>query len=201
MTTFFVTLDRIRRATAFQDDAFWDVGHVLSITPEIISYRDFIIHNRSHFEFITFDGFIIRLCFMYFGPDCPLNTYFNGYVTIPNYIGVNVHDFTEMQSLFHPPVEFTYGCLSSNTVGWDHNHYNDQSLCHPVEDTDYPQTYISGPVQVLEEALAVVQCIRRYFYQPKQQAAFEQFEEELIQRTWAPSRVATWIEKGFDVLL
>lgn len=94
----------------------------------------------------TSDGYTIRLKMMDAG-------YINGYVTVPARLENVLYELASCESEYdlpfsaEMPVEITY--MTSNTIGWDHNHASDMQTF-----TDFPQ--------VLEEARQVIQVLEEF---------------------------------------
>lgn len=63
---------------------------------------------------------------------------------------------------------------------------------------------VSGPIQILDEALDTIRVLRAYNMKlegEKARQRVRQFTEELMQKVWHPKRVMAWIESGFDASL
>lgn len=188
-------LDRLRDRTLYGDDRYWDVSSFLSRTPEIIAVRPL---TDSAVEYTTFDGCIIRAVFVDVRYMSSPMSYWNGYVNVPSHFEsrafLDMVDYATLEAVLpHVPVEFTFGSTRDRRVGWDHNHYNDQSLSEPMREN----TYVTGPVQILEEGLSVVRAIRQHEYGVRRAQTMQTIEEELMQTAWAPSRVARMLEHGY----
>jgi hypothetical protein len=102
-------------------------------------------------------------------------------------------DYSTVQGTIPVPIDLTYGNTGNRTVGWDHAHTSDQNLLRPVE---HPWSYITGPVQILEEGLAVVRSFRLFEKVPIRVRTTHMILEDLMRNVWSPVRVARWAQMG-----
>jgi len=64
-----------------------------------------------------------------------------------------------------------------------------------MQTSEWP-TYITGPVQILEEGLGVVRSFRILEKATQRRKATNVIVEELMQVTWSPTRIARWVDEG-----
>lgn len=181
------------------DDAYWDLGDVLRKHPEIFSVR---FNDFSTLAFSVEDGFRVHIVKVE-----SFGCYFNGYVSIPSNLPF-VHDalasscdeweFQYRTGVGMGTVELTY--ISGSTIGWDHAHGFDANLLYPAH--LQPEKKISGPVQVLEEALSIIQDLKKAEETARRQKKKEEMAiltEDLMRAAWHPARVLRWIEHGVEL--
>lgn len=196
------TIECVRRQTLYQDPGYWDCEALMKASHEIIGSRVRTMHRGLdmvvNIEWETFDGFLMTASLMDLRP---MSMWWNGYITFPLSVDGgtfhNLSDYDALNQILPLPVELTYGSNSARKIGWDHNHYHDQQLNTPM-DPDYART-VTGPVQILEEALAVVRTIRMHHHAPNCAKTLRVVEEELMAKSWAPARIAGWLALGHDV--
>ena len=148
----------------------------------------------------TKEGFEIKIALQ----NSIYHTHFNGYVKLPRemhpevirWLNENVEELEDNLNM-----EITYHDADRNVFGWDHGHYNDACLIQPLPQ-DEPDKYISGPVQVLEEAR---DFIKKVLYREKEimcgkkQEEMRIIEEELVAKAVSPERVEKWVNVGFEM--
>ena len=185
------SLRRMKASCAIQDNRYWKIELEKGDCFDIAASK-----FGKIMVFTTKDGFKIDLRFQ-----TGHAAYFNGYVTIPEYIlalGLDPHRWsTNIWNTIHfsQPITFSH----RGTVGWDHYHSYDGNLFQPL--ADQTNKHIIGPVQVMEEAREFIREIKRLEEEMKKQKIREhmsRIEEELIQRTCHPRRIGKWLEQGFD---
>lgn len=181
------------------DDAYWNLEPLLQKHPEICKIR---FDDLSTLEFSTREGFCVRIVKVE-----SFGCYFNGYVSVPAAFPfvlealVSSHDEWEFQcrsGVGVGTVELTY--KSGSTIGWDHAHGFDANLLYPGH--LQPEKRISGPVQVLEEALSVIEDLHNAEEMARRQKKKEMMillTEDLMRAAWHPRRVRWWVEKGMDL--
>jgi len=195
-------LNPFKADCVLQDDEYWDLEHALvrhreemNPTFRVTRYHSLVV------TLSTVDGFVIDMMFVQ--SSC-FGFYWNGYVTVQEAQfpllerAVKESHQTELQYELGIHVELTY--KDRTTIGWDHAHGHDAKFDQTLH--AQPGTVVSGPVQVLEEALEVVKALRRYNTRIEMSHAHErvrQYTEELMQKAWHPKRVLAWVESGLDV--
>lgn len=195
-------LREMRECCAIRDARYWDLASVL--TDDVVREPETLSEaGRNHVLCLVLrDGYEIRLLF---GQRMGMPTHFNGYVTIPSSAPfarsvLTSSDYDGLQIAANiQTVELTYSHNNSK-VGWDHLHSWDGDLGEP--EAMQPHTQISGPVQVFEEAMAVVNDLRRYEWGQQKKAKAVQVAvllEELMAKAWHPTRVKMWVEAGVDM--
>jgi len=194
-------LQQMKDRCVIKDADYWNV--------ELKEGEITIKNNNRTLYLITEEGFGIRIVFQYWGG--PL--YFNGYVSLPS--TSVVHHLTQwiidnpgydnMNYGLALNVELTYSNEKNEKMkeyGWDHAHYWDADFGKPL--ASQPHKHPSGPVQVLEEARAVIQAMKVFENSLRRQAMdrkqeeMEIIREELMMKACHPRRIALWAEQGFD---
>ena len=193
------SLCRMKGWCAIQDNRYWNVELEKGEVFDVIASR-----FGKLLVFSTKDGYKIDVRF-----HTSHGAYFNGYVTIPEYIrafGMDPDQLYQYQGYgtglvvwnhFNFSQEITFS--HQGIIGWDHHHSQDGNLFLPL--ADQTNKHITGPVQVMEEAREFIHEIKRLEEEMKKQKTRERMsriEEELIQRTCHPQRIEKWLEQGFD---
>lgn len=194
------TLD-MEECCLIRDGKYWDLASVL--TEDVVRDPDTLSDagNRNTLRLVLRDGYEIRIVFI---QRMGMPTHFNGYVTIPSSAPfacdvLATSDYDGLQRTARlSTVELT--CAHGTKIGWNHLHHGDADLGE--WESVQPDTVISGPVQVFEEAVAVVNDLRRYEGRRQRWEKAWQvqvFKEELMQKAWHPTRVMAWVEAGLDM--
>lgn len=183
-------------------DEFFDIRAWVRQTRDINPDSARLDERRRLFEIDTTDDFCIKICKMDLMRD---NCWLNGYVVIPEdrfclHEIVSETDYDEFQcrvGIRH--VELTFGD-GRGMFGWDHGHLYDANLYQPAAyQTDRK---ISGPVQVLDEAIEMTRLLRTKEEEmrlEKKKAQTRAFYQELISKALDPKRVAVWIKGGVEL--
>jgi len=205
-------LVEMKRRCAVQDAAYWDLSRVFPedvlTDPHLLSsswggVQQAYSPNRIHLELA--DGYEILILFHCegYGETVPgpwIPTHFNGYIKIPSSAPFLRDMVREGYDVFCDKVPTTPTMTFYDVhgmVGWNHGSGDDADLSFPE-----PGVRVSGPVQVLEEAMTVIQCFRRYETWRQQEVKAQQIsllEEELMRETWRPWRVRRWLYCGVEL--
>jgi hypothetical protein len=190
---------RQRYSVKIKDDEYWNME---------LEEGEITTGSDDNALFLrTKDGFGIRIVFKdwVIGP-----SFFNGYVSLPSTSAVyHLRQWTQdnpgyddMNYTLDLNVELTFSNERMKEYGWDHGHYFDADFGRPL--ASQLEKRASGPVQVLEEARAVIaamkefeEALRRQAIDRKQ-AEMEVIREELMMKACHPRRIAAWAEQGFD---
>jgi hypothetical protein len=215
--TFFQKIHEMRDLSTIKDAQYWNIQFKKDEKPiDSIKYLESmeIMENRENngdifyyeacdkedkevLDIITDDGFNIRLRFLF---DPPFQSHFNGYVTLPHYIHLHVNSSViEEMDVMDLKVDLSYWNIRYSKYGWDHGHTWDAKLC--VSQSSQGSKYVSGPVQVLEEARSFIDAIRtkhNEIIKEKKRLEMEIIREELMMKACHPQRMAKWIEHDFE---
>ena len=217
--TFFQKMHEMRDMCIIKDAQYWNIEFKKDEKPidSIKSIESMeIMENRENngdifydeacdkedkevLDIITDDGFNIRLRFLF---DPPFQCHFNGYVTLPHHL--HLHQFNssiieEIDNMNYLKVGLSYWNIRCSKYGWDHGHMRDAKLC--VSQSSQGSKYVSGPVQVLEEARSFIDAIRtknNEIIKEKKTIEMGIIREELMMKACHPQRMAKWIEHDFD---
>lgn len=207
--TFFQKIHEMRDMCIIKDAQYWNIEFKKDEKPtEIIKtmetmenkgetsyYQASDKEEKDVLDIITDDGFTIRLRFLF---DPPFRCHFNGYVTLPRHLHVNSSIIQEMDYM-DLKIDLTYWNKIESKYGWDHGHTWDAKLC--VSQSSQGRKYVSGPVQVLEEARSFIDAIRtkhNEIIKEKKRLEMEMIREELMMNACHPRRMAKWIEHDFE---
>ena len=210
-------LDGMKHRCAIRDDKYWDLERMLPNdvvkNPNTLSmgwggkqheYASFYSDNRIHLELS--DGYEVQILYICEGhggdPPGPwIPTHFNGYVKIPSsapFLVDVVKDgydgFWNQVGVFSTSISFFHDAV----LGWNHGSGEDADLSLSLEDQP-DVSRLFGPVQIMKEAMAIIEQLRQYETSRQQEVKAQQFlvlEEELMRRTWHPKRVERWVEAG-----
>jgi hypothetical protein len=182
----------MKDSCAIKDDKFWNATLMPGET--VTGFANNTLHLK------TIDGFIIKIKLMDFGPK-----YFNGYVRVPTFMHhlrswiEENPGYDDMNHELDLNVELTYFNDDRVEYGWDHCHSWDADFGKPLASQSGKDA--SGPVQVLEEARAVIKAMmdkEQQMLQDKKREEMEVIREELMMKACHPRRIAIWTEAGFD---
>jgi len=204
-----IEMDEIDRATSFfrqgcfpDDDCYFDLRQAI-VRHQDQWDLDTAVFDQKSFRISTHDGYRIQIMKMNMSHIWPV-CWFNGYFTIPSWKFVlcdlveRSPNYEDVQQILGNVVELTYG--SGLTFGWDHGHSHDLNFYHPPSNQN--DRLISGPVQVLEEALQCIEHLRKYeqkiLLQKKKNMTCTIYQE-LMEKTLHPNRVQQWVMAGMDI--
>lgn len=189
-------MDYFRRGCVVQDDEFFDLRTVCVGMRSIEFLKD-----KKSFCARTLDGYQIEIIKMAMLGMC----WFNGYVAMPpeSFVLQDVYKTSQDYSDFQTRigirnVELTYGNHQA-TIGWDHGHLHDFNF-FASPDTQQDRL-VSGPVQVMDEALRVVEVLRDYedsVLSTLKRSQTRLLFPELMEKALHPSRVERWILAGVE---
>jgi len=186
------------------DDQYFDLERAVRAHPTLNHQTASFEENDQRFSIRTHDDYLIEIMKkdMYpFKSTC----WFNGYFSVPSSSFVlrdiirETPDYDEFSYRMNfSIVELTYGD-GIGKFGWDHGHTHDHNM---YSRHVRPYTIVSGPVQVLEEAMKMIEILRKEEERilMKQKAEdVHVYYQELMEKTWHPSRVEKWIDAGCEV--
>lgn len=198
------TLEDMKSWCFHQQDRYWNLVDQLTPneTPVDLLYTDYTDYTMC-IVLKTKESFEIKIALQ----NSIFRTHFNGYVKLPREMHPDVirwlnENFEEFENNLN--MEITYHDAERNVFGWDHGHFNDACLIKPLpQDRSHePDKYISGPVQVLEEAR---DFIKKVLYREneimcrKKQEEMRMIEEELMAKAVSPERVEKWLNEDFEM--